>query len=634
MVDKERDRVPHGRSIRRTFLLALLVVTVSLIISAAIELVLRYRENIGSVAALQQEMADGATFKIRQFIGDIEKSMRSSAMSADAVETGSLGSFRFELLKLLKTTPAVTSAVVLDRRGQEIAKVSRETLVDESDLIDQSSSVAFLRSRIGRTYFGRLYFVRDSEPYLTIAVPITWFGDEIEGVLIAEVSLRNIREVISAITVGRRGYAYVVTKDGELIAHPNISLVLQKRNIGDLPQVKAAIASEPIPVKTYKSLEDDSVLAAYAPIRDLDWSVIIEQPSTDAYAPLFASILRTFLFALVALSMAILLSFLISRKVVRPLAVLSEGAMRFGSGDFGHRIDIKSKDEFEDVALEFNDMAKRLDDMYATLEQRVADRTSELSKVVEDLKTSNAKVQSQAQELSAWNQNLEKRVAEQVDAVERAGELRRFLSPQVADAILKEGDSSILESHRREVTVVFCDLRGFTRFSQSAEPEEVMGLLGDYHAALGELIHKHDGTLERFAGDGLLVLFNDPVPCPNPAERAVLMAVEMRSVVSEVIDGWKKVGFDLGFGIGIAQGFATLGRIGFEGRYDYASVGSVSNLGSRLCDEAANGQILLPQRLVVQVEAFARLEPVGSRTLKGFQDPVSAYNVVGLKDGV
>lgn len=603
-------------------------------ISAAVELVLRYRENIDAVAVLQQEMADGAAFKIRQFMGDIEKSMRSSAQSADAVATGSFGSFRFELLKLLKTTPAITSATVLDRSGQEIAKVSREALIVESDLNDQSSSIAFLRSRIGRTYFGRLYFVRDSEPYLTIAVPIAWFGDQVEGVLIAEVSLRNIREVISAITVGRRGYAYVVTKDGELIAHPNISLVLQKRNIGDLPQVKAAIANEPIPFKTYKSLEDDSVLAAYAPIRDLDWSVIVEQQSTDAYAPLLASILRTFLFALVALSMAILLSFLISRKVVRPLTVLSEGAKRFGAGDFDHRIDIRSQDEFEDVALEFNDMAKRLNDMYATLEQRVADRTSELSKVVEDLKISNAKVQSQAEDLSAWNQNLEKRVAKQVDAVERAGELRRFLSPQVADAILTKGDSSILESHRREITVVFCDLRGFTRFSQSAEPEEVMGLLGDYHAALGELIHKHEGTLERFAGDGLLVLFNDPVPCPNPAERAVLMAVEMRNVVSEVIDGWKKVGFDLGFGIGIAQGFATLGRIGFEGRYDYASVGSVSNLGSRLCDEAANGQILLPQRLVVQVEAFVRLEPVGSRTLKGFQDPVSAYNVVELKDGV
>lgn len=625
---------PGGRRIGKTFLLALLLVAGALMVSAAVELMLRYRENVDAVVALQQEMAQGAAFKIRQFIGDIEKSMRSSALSAEAVATGRLsGSFRFELLKLLKTTPAVTAVAALDRRGHEVAKVSREELVLEEDLRDQSSSIAFLRAQKGRNYFGRLYFVRDSEPYMQIAVPIEWFVDEVEGVLVAEVSLRYLWDAISDIRVGESGYAYVVSQDGDLIAHPDISLVLQRQDIRDLPQVKYAMAEEPIPFEAHPSLLGEQVLATRAPIPDLGWSVIVEQPTREAYAPLLASLLRTALFSLIALAMAFLVSLLISRKVVRPLAVLREGAKRIGAGEFDHRIEISSGDEFEEVAGEFNHMAARLHEMYATLEQRVADRTRELSGALEDLKTLHARVQSQAAELAESNRTLEARVAEQVDAVERAGQLRRFLSPQLADAILQQGGSDILESHRQEITVVFCDLRGFTSFSQTVEPEDVMRLLADYHAALGGLIHKHEGTLERFLGDGLMVLFNDPVPCPNPAERAVRMAVEMRALVGEVTDGWTKGGYELGFGIGIAQGFATLGRIGFEGRYDYASVGSVSNLASRLCDEAGAGQILLPQRLVAQVEAFAVAAPIGTRALKGFQNPIAVHNVVRLKNG-
>ena len=633
-VEGASEGSPGGRRIGRTFLLALLLVAGALMVSAAVELVLRYRENVDAVVALQQEMAQSAAFKIRQFIGDIEKSMRSSALSAEAVATGHLsGSFRFELLKLLKTTPAVTAAAALDRRGQEVAKVSREELLDEEEVRNQSSSIAFIRARKGRNYFGRLYFVRDSEPYMQVAVPIEWFVGEVEGVLVTEVSLRYMWDVISEIRVGRSGYAYVVSDAGDLIAHPDISLVLQRQDIRDLPQVKAVISEESIPFEAHPSILDEQVLATHAPIPDLGWSVIVEQPAREAYAPLLASILRTSLFSLIALAMAFLVSLLISRKVVRPLAVLREGARRIGAGEFGHRIEISSGDEFEEVAGEFNHMAARLHESYATLEQRVADRTRELSEALDDLKTLHARVQSQAEELAESNRTLEARVAEQVDAVERAGQLRRFLSPQLADAILQQGGSHILESHRREITVVFCDLRGFTGFSQTVEPEDVMHLLADYHAALGGLIHKHEGTLERFLGDGVLVLFNDPVPCPNPAERAVRMAVEMRALVGDVTDGWTKGGFELGFGVGIAQGFATLGRIGFEGRYDYASVGGVSNLASRLCDEAGTGQILLPQRLVAQVEPFALVEPVGTRALKGFQNPITVYNVVRLTDG-
>jgi len=242
-----------------------------------------------------------------------------------------------------------------------------------------------------------------------------------------------------------------------------------------------------------------------------------------------------------------------------------------------------------------------------------------------------ARLEAQAAQLAEWNQTLEQRVAAQLAELERVGRLKRFLSPQLAEVIVSSGDEKLLESHRREITVVFCDLRGFTAFSDSVEPEEVMGVLRDYHEAMGRLIFQHEGTLERFAGDGLMVFFNDPVPCPDPAERAVRMAVAMRGRVGELAAGWRKRGYRLDFGVGIALGYATLGKIGFEGRFDYGAIGPVTNLASRLCDEAAAAQILISQRVYAAVEDLVEAEPVGEFTLKGFQRPVTTYNVLGLK---
>jgi len=238
----------------------------------------------------------------------------------------------------------------------------------------------------------------------------------------------------------------------------------------------------------------------------------------------------------------------------------------------------------------------------------------------------------QAAELAEWNVELEARVMSQVDELERVNRLRRFLSPQLVDLVIDSGDEAFLGSHRREIVVVFCDLRGFTRFAEASEPEEVMGVLGEYHAALGELIDRYEGTLERFTGDGLMVFFNDPLPCDDPAERAVTMAVAMRDRVAELADGWSRRGNDLGFGIGIAQGFATLGRIGFEGRFDYAAIGSVTNLAARLCAEAGPGQILVAQRVYTATEGLASGESVGELELKGFSRPVRTFAVTGIDD--
>ena len=202
---------------------------------------------------------------------------------------------------------------------------------------------------------------------------------------------------------------------------------------------------------------------------------------------------------------------------------------------------------------------------------------------------------------------------------------------QLADVIESSGDQSLLESHRREITAVFCDLRGFTAFAESAAPEDVMRVLGEYHEGLGALIHKYEGTLERFVGDGLLVLFNDPLPCPNPSERAVRMAVEMRACIAELAEKWRRTGHALGFGMGIAHGFATLGRIGFEGRFDYSAIGTVVNLAARLCNEAADGQVLIEGKVLEAVGDFCTVEAVGDLTLKGLRRPVPTFNVVSIR---
>jgi adenylate cyclase len=236
-------------------------------------------------------------------------------------------------------------------------------------------------------------------------------------------------------------------------------------------------------------------------------------------------------------------------------------------------------------------------------------------------------IAKQAAELAQWNAELEDRVNTQLEELQRMNRLRRFLSPQVAELLINAGDDSVLGSHRREIVVAFCDLRGFTAFAESSEPEEVMGVLGEYHAALGELIFRYEGTLERFTGDGLMVFFNDPIPLDKPAQRAVEMALAMRDRVRTLAEGWSRVGHDLGFGVGIAQGFATLGRIGYEGRFDYAAIGSVTNLAARLCAEAGAGQVLVSQRVFNAVEDVAAGESVGALELRGFSRSIRAFHV-------
>ncbi len=244
-----------------------------------------------------------------------------------------------------------------------------------------------------------------------------------------------------------------------------------------------------------------------------------------------------------------------------------------------------------------------------------------------------ARLEAQARQLAEWNQRLEERVAEQLMELRRVAQLKQFFSPQLVDHIVSAGGDRLMESHRREITGVFCDLRGFTAFAETAEPEEVMRVLHEYHEAVGPLTFRFEATLEHIAGDGLTAFFNDPLPCPDPAARAVRMAVAMREAVDGLVGVWRKRGYELGFGVGITLGYATLGQIGFAGRFHYGAIGSVLNLASRLCDKARSGQILISKRVYAEVDDLVEVEPIGELALKGFSKPVVAFNVVRLREG-
>ena len=241
-----------------------------------------------------------------------------------------------------------------------------------------------------------------------------------------------------------------------------------------------------------------------------------------------------------------------------------------------------------------------------------------------------ARLETQASELAELNRSLEERVAEQRQELERVGQLKRFFSPQLSELIVSDQREDLMASHRREITVVFCDLRGFTAFSEVAEPEEVMGVLQDYHDAMGPLIFQFEATLEHFAGDGMMAIFNDPVPCEDPAHRAVRMGWAMQQRIADLQDGWQRRGYDLGLGVGIAMGYATLGQIGFEGRFHYGAIGTVLNIASRLCNHASSGQILMTQRVGIATEGIAEVESIGELSLRGLLKPVAACALLGV----
>ena len=563
---------------RKYFIALFAAVVIPLLANGASEAWFGYRDHRALIDQRLRLEAAAAASKIQDYLDGIRDQMQW-AVQLPWTEGGD-ERHRFDALRVLRQVPAIVDLALVDGKGIERLKISRVGRDVIGSGLDRSADPAVTGARGARVWHGPVRLNRGSEPYMTLAVA----GNRAAvGVAIADINLKLIWDVISAIRVGQTGAAFVVDNSGRLVAHPNISLVLRGADAETTARLRALQAAVLTPgggTITTTNAEGRTVLVAMAPIAGAQWMVFAEQPATEAYGPIRAALWRTSALVLAAAVFAALIAFALARRMSGPIRVLERGVARIGAGQFDHRIRIATGDELERLASRVNDMAAEL---------------------------------ALSQERS-----------------ERIGRLKRFLSPQVAELVESAGKENLLGAQRADVVVVFCDLRGFTAFSGKADPEEVMRVLGEYYEALGKIIVRHEATLTHFSGDGLMVLLNAPVPCPdNAAHRAVRMARDMQNAVQSLIVAWRTRGHALGFGIGLAKGIATVGRIGYEGRHDYTAIGRVANLASRLCSAAEDKQILIDADAAAEVSGAVALETVGSRELKGFGESVAVYAIAG-----
>ena len=573
-------RPGKGRLFRKYALLFGAMVSAALLASGLVQIWFAYQEQTAFLIRLQHEQATAAAGKIGQFIGEIEDQIGWTTQLPWIA--GTLEQRRFDAQRLLRQVPAITELTQLDGDGREQLRVSRLAMDVVGSGQDYSSDPRFTQAVAHRVWFGPVYFRQQSEPYMAIAVG----GNRREaGVSVAEVNLKFIWDVVSRIRVGRRGTAYVVDGKGRLIAHPDIAQVLRNTDLSSLAQVRAAsqadVAGDLQPVTTARDLQGHKVLAAYAPIPPLDWHMFVELPVNVAYQPIYAAVKRSAALLLAGLVLAIVAGLLLARRMVVPIRTLQQGARRIGDGDLNQRIAITTGDELEDLADQFNQMGERLQQLYGNLE--------------------------------------------------RLSQLKRYFSPQLAEMIVSSGNAILGESHRREITVIFCDLRNFTAFSSSSAPEVVMQVLAAYYKCLGAELRRSEATVGEFAGDGLMAFFNDPLPCPDHQVRGLRTAVAMQREIGKLVEEWHQQGIELGFGVGIASGHATLGPIGTEDQFHYTAIGPVVNLASRLCDEAVNGEILMDAAVRAATAEVAKTRKLADRRLKGFPRPVAVYRLLATE---
>lgn len=565
------------RSLFQKYLFVLfLAVATPLAINGVVEAWFGYRDQRARLDQLLGVQATSAAGEIHDFLHGITNDLGWLVQLPWTDEPDERR--RTEALRLFRQAPAIVSLTLLDQKGQERLYISRIGLNRIDSRTDRSADPAVTGARSGRIWFGDVTYYRGSEPYLAIAV----FGNRPSvGVVIAEINLKLIWDVISAIQVGKTGFAFVLDRPGRLIAHPDISLVLrgaEQTTSRPFQDIRDAIDQAGIGFATSRDPERrEEIAAAAAPVAGPDWTVVVSQPSSEAFAPIYAALTRTATLLVIGTIIAGLLAYWLAHRMTEPIRLLEEGTERIRAGDFGHQIAIETGDEIERLAGSFNRMATDL-------------------------------ALAQAQK-------------------ERIARLKRFLAPQVADLIDRAGDESVLDGRRTEVVVVFCDLRGFTSFSASAAPEEIMRVLSEYYEALGRVIAQFAATLINFSGDGLMVLVNAPVPVEEPALKAVDMAVEMQRTVQSLIVGWRSRGYDVGFGVGLASGAATVGRIGYENRSDYTAIGSVVNLAARLCASAADQEILIDAEVAECIRGRRALTGLGNRRMKGYDEALPVFGI-------
>ncbi|MCC8981544.1 adenylate/guanylate cyclase domain-containing protein [Bradyrhizobium acaciae] len=800
--DKGKNWFLRGGLFAKYVLALVGLVVFVLAVNGALETWISYRGIKSTLTDAMSEKADATAKRIEQSISDLERQISWVTRAW----SNTIDLRRADYAQLLGQVPAVSQLTLINASGHEVLRLSRQTVTLNSNA-DLSRDLRFTETVNRGTAYAPAYF-RDERPFMSIGEQHAGFNAD---VTVAEIDLRFLADYFSDSQVGHVAYAYVVDAKGRVLASSSKGPEVGK-DLAALPQVAAVLSPKGRPVASGKDIDGNAVLTAATAAPNLGWHVFYEQPTAQALSPIRDQLVRIALLIALGLVVAIIAGTILARRMLVPITALRAGARRLGAGDFGHRIEVKTADELEELAGQFNSMAGQLAETYSDLEAKVKERTRDLAQSINELKVleevgravassldlnavlptvaaraleithadavliygydaarrtfnltqsigidgdaeghhraidaansplavaaangeplafpdlaanpddqpdhplrdvvvgagfhsvlvvplvdqqgvlgalvvlrkaagdfpanmiglmktfahqavlamrnarlftevdqkshaleqANSTVREQAdklreqtEQLTDWNKSLEARVETQLGEIERIRKLERFLAPQVAQLIASsDGHEGLLDSHRREVTVVFCDLRGFTAFTEATEPEEAMNVLREYHAALGKLIFKYEGTLDRYAGDGVMILFNAPIQLEDHTLRAVKMAVEMRDTIGALTEKWRNRGHSLGFGMGIALGYATLGQVGFEQRLEYAAIGSVTNLASRLCGEAKAGQIVVSRRVYGMVEPHVEGRAIDDLVLKGFNHPILAAEILTWK---
>jgi class 3 adenylate cyclase len=570
------DQLPVTRPRRslffKYFITLFVAAVVPLMLGAVSEAWFGYRDQRLHLNEVLQVEARSAADKIQTFIDDISDQLGWVVQFPWSQSENDRR--RIDALRLLQQVPAIVSITLVDQNGIERVFVSRLRLNRIGRGEDLSDDPAVVGARAGRVWYGPVRYQRNSEPYMRIAVA----GNRAAaGIVIADINLKLIWDVIAAIKIGDTGHALVVDDSGRLIAHPDISLVLRGgAGSGDFDRLKSNVGAGNGSAVTTAGDDGKPAVALSVLANNVGWTVIAQQPVLEAFESIRAMLWRSLLLIAIGAIVAFALAYWLAHRMSGPIRQLEDGVQRVGMGQLDHRITIASGDELEQLAVRFNQMAGEL----AVSQQKS----------------------------------------------ERINRLKQFLAPQVAE-LVEHSDQRLLDGQRREVVAIFGDLRGFTAFSARAEPDAIMAVLKEYYEAVGAVITRHEATLIRFAGDGVMVLVNAPVACENPAHLGMRLAIEMQAVVQSLADGWCAAGHAMGFGVGIAMGPATVGTVGYEGRLDYTAIGNTINLASRLCSLADDAQILADPAVAEKVKDSIPLMSLGERTIKGYDRSLRLFAV-------
>ena len=565
---------PRRSLFLKYFFTLFVAVVAPLVLGAASEAWFGYRDQRLHLNELLEAEARSAADRIQTFVDEISDQI--GWVLQFPWTAGEDDPHKLDAERLLQQVPAIVSITLVDQTGTERAFVSRLGLNRIGRGVNMAEDRAVLGARANQVWYGPVQYRGDSEPHMVIAVAGNRAAD---GIAIADINLKLIWDVIAAIKIGNNGRAFVIDDSGRLIAHPDISLVLR----GDagstvFNRLKSIIDAANGSAVVTAGDAGNAVVAASVRAANVGWTVIAQQPVSEAFASIRATLWRALALILVGALLAVVLAYLLAHRMSGPIRQLEDGVQRIGAGQFDHRITISSGDELEQLANRFNEMA---------VELTVSKEKSE-----------------------------------------RINRLKRFLAPQVAE-LVERSDERMLEGQRREVVVIFGDLRDFTAFSAGAAPDVIMAVLAEYYEALGAVVTHHEATLTGFGGDGVMVLINAPVARMDPALRAIRVAIDMQAAVQSLVVGWRAKGYAIGFGVGVAMGPAIVGTVGYEGRIDYTAIGSVVNLASRLCSSAKDGQVLVDPAVAEGVKDRLAIEPLGRRLIKGYDHPLQIFAVAG-----